>query len=305
MLRIAVRYANQALFFSPRSEVATLGASEENDFVVPFPGISRRHAQFARRPGGLWIADLGSKNGLQRGDQRHAEIVLAPGETVRIGKASVGLEEISSSDADITLLLPPPKGGNTNHGVPTNPHLASRSESDTDPLFETGGQATPGSALALVRRIETSSRLEPGCATTADLLDRARQTLGAESLVIFEPVTPHSDPVVEAIIGPAIPMETLEAFAQERISTPGDGLALFRLPGDQIALARHLPRRPHALVLAALLPRHSEKPAGWKLDFFDYLAEKLLSLCRDSDRGSEKPRLPGRTGKSDARRAPT
>ena len=64
MLRIAVRYANQALFFSPRSEVATLGASEENDFVVPFPGISRRHAQFAHRPGGLWISDFGSKNGL-------------------------------------------------------------------------------------------------------------------------------------------------------------------------------------------------------------------------------------------------
>ena len=36
MLRIAVRYANQALFFAPPPAEATLGAAEGNDFVVPF-----------------------------------------------------------------------------------------------------------------------------------------------------------------------------------------------------------------------------------------------------------------------------
>ncbi len=215
MLRIAVRYANQALFFSPPSEVATLGAAKENDFVVPFPGISRRHAQFVSRPGGLWISDLGSKNGLLRGDQRHAELLLLPGETLQIGKASVGLEEISSSDADITLILPPPKG-RTRPGAPPS--------SDTDPLFETGGYGTPGSALALVRRIETSSRLELGSATTADLMERARQTLGAELLLVYSPQGDHAEPAIEAIAGPVHAGAPLCPVLLESITAPGDGL---------------------------------------------------------------------------------
>ncbi len=269
MLRIAVRYANQALFFAPPSEMATLGAAKENDFVVPFPGISRRHAQFVARPGGLLISDLGSKNGLLRGDQRHAELLLIPGETLQIGKALVGLEEISSSEADITLVLPPPKGRQRPDTPPS---------SDTDPLFETGGYATPGSALALVRRIETSSRLELGSATTADLMERARQTLGAELLVVFSPGAAMSEPVIEAMAGPALDSLALCPIARTELSVPGDGLPVVTLPDSRLALARRLPRKPHDLVLAALLPVASDRPAGWKLDFFDYLAEKLRAL---------------------------
>ncbi len=271
MLRIAVRYANQALFFSPPSEIATLGAAKENDFVVPFPGISRRHAQFVSRPGGLWISDLGSKNGLLRGDQRHAEVLLVPGETLQIGKAFVGLEEISSSDADITLVLPPPRPG-LRHDTPPS--------SDTDPLFETGGQGTPGSALALVRRIETSSRLELGSATTADLMERARQTLGAELLVVYSPAGHETEPAIEAIAGPVDAGAPLCPIALDAITSPGDGLPIVALAAGHLALARRLPRKPHDLVLAAVLPPHSGKPAGWKLDFFDYLAEKLVPAHR-------------------------
>ncbi len=271
MLRIAVRYANQALFFSPPSEVATLGAAKENDFVVPFPGISRRHAQFVSRPGGLWISDLGSKNGLLRGDQRHAELLLLPGETLQIGKASVGLEEVSSSDADITLILPPPKG-RTRPGAPRS--------SDTDPLFETGGYGTPGSALALVRRIETSSRLELGSATTSDLMERARQTLGAELLLVYSPQGDHAEPAIEAIAGPVHAGAPLCPVLLESISAPGDGLPIVALAEGRLALARRLPRKPHDVILAAVLPPHSGKPAGWKLDFFDYLAEKLAPAHR-------------------------
>lgn len=273
MLRIAVRYANQALFFAPPPAEATLGADKRNDFVVPFPGISRRHAKLTRRGGGLWISDLGSKNGLLRGDQRHAELLLVPGETLQIGKASVALEDIASSDADITLVLP--------HVGPRDRDASPSSE--TDPLFETGGHATPGSALALVRRIETSSRLELGSATTADLLERARQTLGAELLVVFSPASttlPHAESAIEAIAGPAHGASALCPLALGKISAPGDGLPVVALPEARFALARRLPRRPHDLVLAALLPLHSGKPAGWKLDFFHYLAEKLLPAHR-------------------------
>ena len=269
MLRIAVRYANQALFFAPPPAEATLGAAPGNDYVVPFPGISRQHAKLTRRAGGLWISDLGSKNGLLRGDQRHAELLLVPGESLQIGKAFVGLEEISSSDADITLVLPPPKGRHRPAAPPS---------SETDPLFETGGYGTPGSALALVRRIETSSRLELGSATTADLMERARQTLGAELIVVFTPGGATSEPLIEAMAGSALDSHALCPIARTELSVPGDGLPVVTLPDSRLALARRLPRRPYDLVLAALLPIASDRPAGWKLDFFDYLAEKLRAL---------------------------
>ena len=110
MLRIAVRYANQVLHFPPPAgpdgEV-TLGASSENDLVTPFPGISRRHARLERREGELWIADLGSKNGLLKGEQRYGELLLRLGEKLQIGKAVLQLEEVASSDAEIALELPP------------------------------------------------------------------------------------------------------------------------------------------------------------------------------------------------------
>lgn len=269
MLRIAVRYANQALYFAPPPVEATLGAAKGNDFVVPFPGISRQHAKVTRRSGGLWISDLGSKNGLLRGDQRHAEFLLLPGETLQIGKASVGLEEISSSDGDITLALPPPE---------SRRRTDERSASDTDPLFESAPDATPGSALALVRRIETSSRLELGSATTTALLESARRTLGADLLVVFAPIALPSEPAIEAIAGPIGACDALCPIALAEISTPGDGLPLVLLPNKRRALARRLLRKSHELVVAALLPPTSERPAGWKLDFFDYLAEKLRAL---------------------------
>ncbi|MEO7972741.1 MAG: FHA domain-containing protein, partial [Thermoanaerobaculia bacterium] len=200
MLRITVRYANQALYFAPPAAgvepAASLGSAAENDFVVPFPGISRQHASVARRPGGLLLSDLGSKNGLLRGDQRFSELLLAPGESVQLGRAQVTLEEISSSDGEIAFALP------RRPSPAARPERIESPSSDTDPLFETAGHATPGSALALVRRIETSSRLELGTATTRELLSRARKTLGAETLLVFTGARGSSDWSIAEIDGP-------------------------------------------------------------------------------------------------------
>ncbi len=73
----------------PRShaidETATLGAAPSCDVVLPGRTVSRVHAELARRPDGLWLRDLGSRNGSYVQGIR-VEIARIPhGATVRFG----------------------------------------------------------------------------------------------------------------------------------------------------------------------------------------------------------------------------
>ena len=70
MLRLVVKYRRETLVFPlPEAEV-TLGSSSKADLVVPFSGVSRLHARVAPAPGGIRIADAGSKNGVVSGGER-------------------------------------------------------------------------------------------------------------------------------------------------------------------------------------------------------------------------------------------
>jgi predicted component of type VI protein secretion system len=69
----------------------SIGRLSYNDVVLPYPQISRQHAELRRIGGQWWIADLHSTNGLQinsRRIQEHAlatgdRVVLAPGVSLR------------------------------------------------------------------------------------------------------------------------------------------------------------------------------------------------------------------------------
>ncbi len=270
MLRIAVRFEDHALFFRPPSEQATLGAAAENDWVVPFPGVSRRHAEVRRHPIGIQLADLGSKNGLLRGDQRYSEIVLAPGESLQIGRAELRLEEVPSSDGEIVLRLP---------SVAALLDDDAPSSSDTDALREGAGQVTPGSALALVRRIEASTGRAFEGAEWRTLLHATRATLGAQGLVLLSTGRDDATAIV-ACDGRIAETAELEEIARRAPENDAGRDSLLPLADDRLALARRVGGRGGNRVLAALLPPGAGKPAGWKLDFFDYLAEKLIPFER-------------------------
>src|SRR5207248_10230944 len=69
----------------------SIGRLSFNDVVLPYPQVSRQHAELRRIGGQWWIADLHSTNGLQvnsRRVQEHAldsgdRVVLAPGVSLR------------------------------------------------------------------------------------------------------------------------------------------------------------------------------------------------------------------------------
>lgn len=60
----------------------SIGRLSYNDVVLPYPQISRQHAELRRIGGQWWIADLHSTNGLQINSRRIQEHALATGDRV-------------------------------------------------------------------------------------------------------------------------------------------------------------------------------------------------------------------------------
>ncbi len=82
--------------FDVDGEVVTLGRKAENDVAIPLdPRVSRFHSQLTLRPDGEWLLeDLESTNGTFVGRRRiHAPTPIRPGETFRMGRTWLRLEE--------------------------------------------------------------------------------------------------------------------------------------------------------------------------------------------------------------------
>jgi len=65
--------------------VMTVGRDPENDICLTDPHISLRHCQLEKRPHGIFIRDLKSRNGVRLNGLRIAEGQLTPGTEVQIG----------------------------------------------------------------------------------------------------------------------------------------------------------------------------------------------------------------------------
>lgn len=62
----------------------TIGRLSTNDIALPFPHISRHHAELRRNGQTWWVVDTQSTNGLHVGAQRVSESPLAPGAIVML-----------------------------------------------------------------------------------------------------------------------------------------------------------------------------------------------------------------------------
>jgi hypothetical protein len=105
MFRLLVLHGHEEKVFAVPGGEAKLGSSPENDFMVCVPGISRRHAIVRRVPGGVEVVDLGSKNGLYVEGRRVEQAILTPGIRIQIGAAWMEIEELSSSEAELSAGL--------------------------------------------------------------------------------------------------------------------------------------------------------------------------------------------------------
>lgn len=75
---------------APAAHGVLIGRSPSAAIRLSQPMVSRVHARFELRGGGVYIEDLGSRNGtLLNGTPLAREAVLSPGDRVRIGSTEI------------------------------------------------------------------------------------------------------------------------------------------------------------------------------------------------------------------------
>ncbi len=276
MLRLSVRTTKEARTFDFPVVEAVLGAGRDVDLQVPFAGVSRRHAIVRSEGRSLVVVDAGSKNGLVREGERLTSVTLQPGESIRIGRATLTLEEVSSSDAALAVDL----GARSRRD--SSP---ARDTPQTDSFWDGADGGSPAAALAWVRARANSDSPLP---ISGSALDSARAALGAEALVWVtcapgsaEPLTilassgplPDEPTLLELLGSRALPR--IPASVRGARRSPAAGLQ----PGPlwvsdahgRKAILFRAGASAEARTLAAILPPSSARPSAWQLDFVEFL----------------------------------
>jgi len=89
----------------------TMGRSVENDITINTTHLSRQHLKLIPRPSGLWLVDLGSKNGTYVNGKKVEHTMVGHGDvfSADIMKFEViSVDEIAESDCDRTMLRSSP-----------------------------------------------------------------------------------------------------------------------------------------------------------------------------------------------------
>lgn len=259
MFRLVARYGDdlRRLTLLDQREV-TVGSAEGNAFVVPFPGVSRRHARIVRTAEGVKVVDLDSKNGLITGGERRRVVELRAGECLGLGRAVLSLEEVAAADLEIAMVL----DRETDPSPPARGRLAA--------------ETAPHWAFHVVRELDDpSSTLDE--TRRAGILARSARAVGADGLWTFAVV--EGDLFLRDFVG-AVP--SAEAIAEVTGSVLGgedrdDSVgppAPIELQGPRgPILACPPPDGEGLLLVAAFPPDHG--PAPWVPDLLVHLAEGL------------------------------
>lgn len=78
-----------------------MGSSASVDVTIMDAAVSRMHAELSFREDGLWIRDLGSRNGTYVGGVFVREARLAEGDRVRVGGTTLTIHGLDAVEADV------------------------------------------------------------------------------------------------------------------------------------------------------------------------------------------------------------
>jgi len=249
MIRLVVSFEDgQRRFNVPVNAKRTLGSADDNDFVVAWPGISKHHATVERVGEWILIKDRQSKNGLVMAGERLDRIHLRPGDTARIGRASLHVEEVSTSDADVAVAF--------------GEHSSSQGAGGTRTVSEGDDERVVTAAMRWVRDAASTPLM------TADrrraLLESAAAIADTRSLLIC---VKGGDLAVSQIVGTLTDDDDVEALA----SDTSINSRWFAVPlGKGMMLAAH--------------PRGTEPFSVWQREFLEHVGTTLFASQQGSDR---------------------
>ncbi|MDR3623140.1 MAG: FHA domain-containing protein [Paludisphaera borealis] len=199
-LELPIRTGEDHALWRIPSMVALIGRAVGCDMTLTDDSVSRFHASFVRTPGGLWVVDLRSREGVFVGGIRVRWAWLDDGDSVRIGRFTfivrcvVESRKFSRQNVSIAAGAMPVAA--------TESSLATSSQRSRDPgraLAVRPGPA-PGSLLA------ASPTLDHSVAATS--------VLGAESPRAWQPAS-LDDPMPPAIWQQQ--MQMMESFHNDMI----------------------------------------------------------------------------------------
>jgi FHA domain-containing protein/regulatory Fis family protein len=265
MYRLLATHGYEEQVFPVPEDEARLGSDSENDIVLRVTGISRRHALVRRRPEGVEVSDLGSKNGLFVEGLRVKRAVLTPGLRIQIGAAWLEVEEVSSSEAALACMF---RGSSE---PPCPPAVTPVVRAAANPRNLSKADA----ALALAYHVAEAGVGLPGRRT--DLLARIKATLGAEAFASFERTRRGRLRILESE-GGFSPEDTklLGSLAEGARPAMPEQVMLKR--AGRLLLAGRGP-----WFLGARFAGESLAREGWRKDLLRFLAHEFFSSVRNLD----------------------
>ena len=162
----------------PECPVVTVGRSNSNDLVVEHPSMSRFHAKFTWRDGGLMLEDLGSRNGsFVNGSALAQAQKVRAGDRIQLGHVDILLAERRASKVVIE------SGGSA--VLPSSTLVMSAAMLRSGKVFEPGSERwtrilafVQEMTLGLIRDVSPQQLL-------AELLDKLFEFLVAEHGVVL------------------------------------------------------------------------------------------------------------------------
>jgi hypothetical protein len=267
MYRLIATHGSEEQYYALQDSDVCLGSASENDFVLRARGVSRRHAMLRRRSAGVEVIDLGSRNGLLVAGRRVKHTILTPGLRLQIGAAWLEVEEASSSQVALDLLLQS-SSGQLPLPAPHTPIVQARADQQRHSPVD--------AALGLAYHIAEVGVGLPG--GRPDLLARIRATLGAEALASFERTRRGALRVLECEAAgfSSKDIKLLRGLVDNAGSSLLEQVLLKR--AGRLLLAGRQP-----WFLGAAFADEALAQEGWRRDFLRFVAHHFFAPVRELD----------------------
>ncbi len=258
MLCLTARYRDDSVRFALVGGEARIGASSDNEFVLPFPGVSKVHAVVERRGNGVLLRDLGSRSGLIVDGRRVEEAQIVPGTTIQIGQALVVLGEVPSSELEAGIDPKRRNGSKTARPEPST--LAGVSS----------GLRSPAAGMRLIREIERAGsefKSHPG-----EILARLRALLEADAVVLV--AFSHGELAIQSAAGVVPPRRAYDGLlAGDALA--GEAAHATRNPDGGHRAAAGWKQNGSEAALVAFFGPAAPPVASWERELISYITFKL------------------------------